>query len=128
MNFKQQQIFFGYSKISVLLLYIPFFIVQGFFNFDTTIRYKETASTTINKQVFNQKKSISFNSDKTKNKEGHIRLNKRFQAGNAPVVVPPILEITAYFITANLFYTYPDPKLSSSHFYVKKLRGPPAVV
>ncbi|MBC7686688.1 MAG: hypothetical protein H7211_00755 [Aquabacterium sp.] len=128
MNLKQQKIFFKFSKISLLLLYIPFFIVQGFFNLDTPFSYKQTSCVTIGIQVAGKKATPSFHSDKANNKEGSIRLNKRFQPESSPIIVPPIFEVAVYFVKANLFYTYPYPLLPSSHLLANKLRGPPAVV
>ena len=78
MNFKQQTIFFKFSKISLLLLYIPFFVVQGFFNLDTPFSYKQTPTVTIGKQVAGKKATPSFHSDKANNKEGASALIKGF--------------------------------------------------
>ena len=128
MNLKQHKIFFKFSKISLLLLYIPFFVVQGFFNFDTPFSYKQTPTVTIGKQVAGKKATPSFHSDKANNKERSIRLNKRFQPESAPVILPPISKEAIYLVKANIFYTYPDPLLLSSHLLANKLRGPPAVV
>ena len=128
MSLQQQKIFFKFSKISLLLLYIPFFIVQGFFNLDTPFPNNQTASVTIGKAVAGKKATPYFHSDKTNNKEGSIRLNKRFQPESAPVILPPIFKEAIYLVKANLFYTYPDPLLPSSYLLANKLRGPPAVV
>ncbi len=128
MNLQHQKIFFTFSKISLLLLYIPFFVVQGFFNLDTPFCYNQTASVTIGKLDAGIKATPSFHSDKANNKQGNIRLNKRFQPESAPVILPPIFEVAIYLVRANLFYTYPDPLLPSSHLLANKLRGPPAVV
>ena len=127
MKEREQKIFFKLSKISLLLLYIPFFIVQCFFNVDSFPNNK-IVNVNIDKQVASQKAAASFHSIKTVNHEGCIRLNKRFQPESAPIILPPIYTITDYLIEANLFYTYPDPLLPSFHLIVNKLRGPPVVV
>lgn len=123
-----QKIFFRLAKVSLLLLYIPFFIVQCFFNVDAHFLNNKIENVNVDKQVLSQKTTASFHSIKTTNHEGNIRLNKRFQPESAPIILPPIYTITDYLIEANLFYTYPDPLLPSFHLIVNKLRGPPAVV
>lgn len=128
MKVTKHKIFFRLSKISLLLLYIPFFIVQCFFNVDSPFPNNKIVNVSIDKQVASQKAAASFHSIKTTNHEGRIRLNKRFQPESAPIVVLPIYTITDYLIQANLFYSYPDPSFSSFHLIVDKLRGPPVVV
>lgn len=128
MKEREQKIFFKLSKISLLLLYIPFFVVQCFFNVDSPFPNNKIVNLNIDKQVASQKAAASFHSIKNTNHGGNIRLNKRFQPEGAPIVVPPIYTINDYLIQANLFYTYPDPLFPSFHLIVNKLRGPPVVV
>lgn len=129
MNLNQQKIFFRLSKISLLLVYIPFFIVQGFYNLDTPARNNnQTVSIRFKQQVVSHTHFTFLHSDNSTGKGAKIRLSKRFQQENTPIVVPPAFNVAAYLIKANVFHTYPDPLLPSSHLLANKLRGPPAIV
>lgn len=129
MNRKKGHIFFRLSKISLLLAYVPFFIVQCFFNTDAqSVIQNQTAKTT-HYSTINSSTSASFiNYSNNPAKVTTTRLNKRFQQKNAPVCLPQVFEIPCFLVKWKLFYIYPDPLLPSPHLLANKLRGPPAVV
>jgi len=128
-NKKKGQIFFRFSKISLLLAYIPFFIVQCFFNTNAQSVINNKTVKTPNYSTLKSNATATFiNYSNDVAKITTTRLNKRFQQEDAPVCVPQVFEIPNFLVKATLFCTYPDPLLPSSHLLVNKLRGPPAVV
>lgn len=128
MQYYKKNILFIFSRFYLLLLYIPFFIVQGFFNFDTQGSHNtKTFNTSISVRSKTQQGVSYFNTNKSPDKKAGIRLNKRFQPKNAPILISPSFELAVYFIKANLFDTYTDPLFSPAHFLTKKLRGPPII-
>jgi hypothetical protein len=128
MNPKRQNIFFSISKISVLLLYIPFFVVQGFFIYNNASQSpSEHYQTTYKKVSLNHQPVTIAHGDKTTDKEPKISLNKRFQPENTPGSISTSFELPVYFTPEKLFCAYTNPHLPSSHLLTKTLRGPPVV-
>lgn len=123
-----QNILFGLPRIAVLLLYIPFFLVQGFFNY-----YGPLQSSIEHVQTCHQKSAAHLHAagiqqvKKATGNQANIRLNKRFQPANAPLCIIESYEVPYYFNQVKLFRNYPDPLLPSFHLLTKTLRGPPAV-
>ncbi|GAB2832259.1 hypothetical protein GCM10027043_38170 [Ferruginibacter profundus] len=124
MHLKKQNIFFCVSKISALLLIIPLFFIQGFFNYDNVLDCGYTKLTT-SKEV--NQHAVKFNNNKPNNKQTSIRLNKRFQPESAPHIEIVYFEVPGYFFVTNSFSAYADPFLALPHLCRGILRGPPAV-
>jgi hypothetical protein len=130
MNHKRQNTFFRFSKIAVLLLYIPFFVVQGFFNFGDTQLYQSEHNQTNYKNLAADHHAVTINyGNKKTGKQVNIRLNKRFHPKkNAPLCETISFEIPVYFSEATPFGDYTNPLLGLSYFLTRTLRGPPAII
>jgi hypothetical protein len=129
MKRKERNIFFGIPKIIVLLVYLPFFLVQGFFNYYSPAQYnKEQVKTNNEKTVSYLKGTTLHQVAKVTGNQSNIRLNKRFQPASTPLCIIESFELPCYYKQVKLFYNYPDPHLPSFHLLTKTLRGPPAVV
>lgn len=128
MRFDKKNILFIFCRFYLLLLYIPFFIVQGFLNFDAQCYYHANSTyTRFGAESKNQQEISYYNTNKLLNKKVCIRLNKRFQPENAPILITPFLEMAVYCTNTNILYTYPDPISTSPHLLANKLRGPPVI-
>ncbi len=130
MGFKKQQISFSAYKTALLLLYIPFFVVQCFFNIDTA------GSGSVGHIQQQLKKSLSgdniFHSpdssaNKTNNRQVTIRLNKRFQPETTPAIDNFYLEIPVAFTITSSFGIYTNPFPALPHYFTRIVRGPPVV-
>jgi hypothetical protein len=131
MYFKRQNIFFRTSKISALLLIIPLFFIQAFFNYDTVVSCRNGNSpvtVTRSTSALSISGIVKFNTNKPCSKKAAIRLNKRFQPETAPVIAIACLELPCYLPLVNSFGTYPDLFLRPAHLFRDRLRGPPEVV
>ncbi len=65
-----------------IVLYIPFFLVQCFFNYSNAIsRNNENCLVSFNKQAAPKNILPAVTSKKTSSKQTNINLNKRFQPG-----------------------------------------------
>ena len=126
MNFTGHSVFFRLSKIAVLLLYIPFFVVQGFFNFDNysqnNYHYFPT-SFTVNAVQNHVVKAIQEN--KQHDKKTQVRLNKRFHPENVLYCVGIDFETRDYNLLKHSLSYYTDPLLSLFPLSTCPLRGPP---
>lgn len=128
MKRKGQNIFFGIPRMIVLLLYIPFFLVQGFFNYYSPLQHNnEQVKTSYQKTIAHLYCATIQQVAKATGNQSNIRLNKRFQPANAPLCIVESFEVPYYFNQVKLFHNYPDPLLPSFHLLTKTLRGPPAV-
>ncbi len=128
MRSSNKNMLFHFSKFYLLIIYIPFFIVQGFFNFDIHTSFlTKSISSNISTRIKKQPTVAYFNTNKSKDNKASIRLNKRFQPEDSPILISPAFEMTVYFISSGLFYCYPDPEVADSHLLSNKLRGPPVV-
>lgn len=126
MRFFNKSIKFIPSKFYLLFLYIPFFIVQGFFNVEIYSNNNPgSIGSVISAHSKNHQSNIFFNTNKSSGNKAGIRLNKRFQPEKASILISPSFQIAVYFIRSGLFYSYPDPAVYNPHFLSNKLRGPP---
>jgi hypothetical protein len=129
MNFKKHNHFFKLSKISVLLLYIPFFVVQVFYNFDTSRQPGSDLASPHYNNINAGQHNIAFShTNKSQEKKLNIRLNKRFHPESAPCCTSVAIDVPVYFSSAILLSGYASPSLSSSSQLTWSLRGPPAIV
>lgn len=128
MKRKGQNIFFGIPKIIILLVYLPFFLVQGFFNYysPASNNHKQVKAS-YNKTVSHLAGTTLLKSAKVTGKQSSIRLNKRFQPATAPLCIVDSFELPYCYREAKSFPNYPNPLLSSFHLIVQTLRGPPVV-
>lgn len=130
MHLKRQNILFSTSKISALLLIIPLFFVQAFFNYDSVPNYHNGNSQSIvtksNAAACNTG-IVKFGTNKPGSKKVVIRLNKRFQPETAPVIAIVCLEVPCRIPLINSFRTYANIFLGLPHLFRDRLRGPPEV-
>ena len=130
MHLKRQHLFFRLPKILVLLLFMPLFFVQGFFNYDSFQNYSNgSGDAGVAKQTANTGNAgtVKFSTGKSATRHFSIRLNKRFQPESTPCIVNVFIEVPLHLPVINTFCTYADPFLTSPQFCKYKLRGPPAV-
>jgi hypothetical protein len=128
MKRKERSIFFGIPKMIVLLVYLPFFLVQGFFNYYSPVQQnKEQVKSSYEKAVSHLKGTTLHQVVKVTGNQSNIRLNKRFQPASTPLCIVESFEVPYYIKGIKLFNNYPDPLLPSFHLLTKTLRGPPAV-
>lgn len=129
MHLKKQQISFSIYKIAMLLLYIPFFVVHGYFNLDNLSGSKVENSKPGYKKTAISHRQYTLNSSANKNngKQATIRLNKRFQPETAPAIENFYFEIPVVFLVINSSCNYANPFRTLPHLYTGILRGPPAV-
>jgi hypothetical protein len=127
MNFKKINITGNWAKLPLLLLYISFFTVQLFFNFDIAnhsinspqlYSYKELSATRIAPVVVNK-------TNKGKTKQQTIRLNKRFEP--QAILVHHGMEVKGPVYCSNIKLPGIRKKmiLSSPYLYSQSFRGPP---
>jgi hypothetical protein len=127
MNLKRQNISLLYNKVFALFLYIAFFGVQLFFNFDTG----KGPVTTIQYYSYSSQNSSALSHIKQTNKNNRkqitVRLNKRFQPESTLVLnTISIKTPVCYIEKANKFIPF-DQYIPTSNLLTKCLRGPPAV-
>ena len=129
MKFKKHNHFFRLSKVCVLLFYIPFFIVQVFYNFDINRLTGSDPSSSNYKNSTAGQQNIKFgNTDRSPEKKLNIRLNKRFHPESVPGCMLLTVDVPGYFSSAVLLSGYTNPILFLSPQLTRSLRGPPAIV
>ena len=130
MVYSNKNMFSGPRVIAVLLLYIPFLLVHGYFNYCNPIQISVDA---VRAGYHNTIKSTSGNNvtfvKKATGDKAGIRLNKRFQPAATSILFPFFaFHLTPYFKEVNVFQHYVNPHLPRLYLFCKTLRGPPAVV
>jgi len=123
-NYIQLKLF----SIPVLVMYSLFFTVQVFFNFDTALTNAASQHAVLAQKK--DKGAAPVFSHTNQQKQGHskIRLSKRFQPANAPLLNPFSITIPVVFIERLVTTIGPDPFHASPFLTIRSLRGPPAVV
>jgi hypothetical protein len=126
MNNKKHNISSYFIRVSVLFLYVSFFIVQLFFNFDIANHSNANTFLSFNKSAAYQSLSI-LKANKEKGKKQTIRLNKRFEpkaipAYNIIIEKPSLCYLETKPFVSNSFVVVHAPFLLSQSF-----RGPPVV-
>jgi hypothetical protein len=131
MNFRQQYILSLLSKFSLVLLYISFFTVQLFFNFDTGSHSDSIVGHSISKKEngkYNQGKLIAGKKNTTGGKRSGFRLNKRYQPATAASCKGIVIKPFVCFVTSKQHIHYRSGFIAASIPPVHSLRGPPVVV
>jgi len=128
MNSKRQSTFFWLSRIAVLIIYVPFFAVQCFFNYSSITQSKSVIfQTSYKKETSNGTVSIAVTEKKSTDQQVAVNLNKRFQPGGMSYFLNIAFEVPVYYFEASLYNSYNNSLLPTSHLYTGALRGPPAV-
>ena len=123
-NYIQVKLF----SIPVLVLYSLFFTVQVFFNFDIALSSQGSQPAVFAHKTDKAAPSVFNHSRQQKQGKSKIRLNKRFQPANAPLLNPFSVTIPVVFIDKPVTAIGPDPFHVSPSLTIRSLRGPPAVV
>lgn len=126
MHFKRRNISFSIFKIAVLLFYLPFFLVQVFFNHDS-ISANKNVEVLYSSSSLKNSAVLQNLTDKTNRKLSTIRLNKRFEPATISFCAPISFEIPVFIAALKSFGNYLTPSLASFHLLTHTLRGPPAV-
>jgi hypothetical protein len=124
MNHKKQYIFFCLAKLPLLLLYVSFFIVQLFYNFDIAnhpsgasfITFHTSNQQTVNKGTTPADGKLSF------------RLNKRYHPQQAITCTTVIIKPVVCYVSSKLHVHYSSGFVPSCTPPAHSLRGPPNVV
>jgi hypothetical protein len=128
MKRKGRYIFSNVPVTAVLFLYLPFLLVQGFFNYYGPLQPHTQPD---NAQYLKASRTLHCASIQPEKNAGSsktsIRLNKRFQPASMPFCVPVSFEIPVYVTPEKSFGNYLNPSLFSFHLLTHTLRGPPAV-
>jgi hypothetical protein len=124
MELKKQHIFFCLAKLPLLLLYISFFIVQLFYNFDIASRPADTASISLHKNNPETVKKATIPAGK----KISFRMNKRYHPQPAVTCNLIIIKPVICYVTSKLHVHYSTGFIPSSTPPAHSLRGPPAVV
>lgn len=128
MNLKRQSTSFWLSRIAVLLIYIPFFAVQCFFNYSGIAQGKaDIFQTHCEKQISKGPTSIADCQKNAPVKAVGLNLNKRFQPGSICTLFNATFEAPLYFFQTDDFSSYISSLVPSSLLYTGALRGPPVV-
>ena len=124
MKVKNQHIFFGLAKLPLLLLYVSFFIVQLFYNFDIANRFSGTANISTYKTNQETVKKIAAPAER----KICFRLNKRYHPQPAITCTAIIIKPVVCYVTSKLHVHYSSGFIPLSGPPSYSLRGPPAVV
>lgn len=125
MNLKLQNIFYQRFKVAILLLYLPFFAVQCFFNYSNIVQ-GNSGALFAQYQKTTTGKPVSLNT-KPYSKLVTVSLNKRFQPAVAPFCNTISIELPPCFTVTKLFKKYTLAFYSNACLHKGTLRGPPAV-
>jgi hypothetical protein len=122
----RRKIFYGIPKVFFLLLYIPFFLIQGFACYHQTLAQNNCDTQICSYENANAPGSTCIKAKGNKiPKKSNVRLNKRFQPSSVSLCEIASFGISFFRKGAALFYHYPDPFLSSVYLLTHTLRGPP---
>lgn len=130
MSTKKQGIFFWITRIMVFLLYVPFLLIHGLFNYPNSFsgNDKNVAYSYIVKSA-GDKNAVVKTGDAAKKANFKIRLNKRFQPESYPFLCSnDVPGVTVYFTTSQSYFSYTPPFPASFILGTHKLRGPPEIV
>jgi len=121
----KQNISASLFKMPVLALYVSFFIVQLFFNFDISNHSN-------NSYYPNNAQSQAFSGihkiNTGKETRQTIRLNKRFQPQAMLVYNAVTIKAPVHYFIANTYSHYSNRLIPSIITSAQSLRGPPSVV
>ena len=126
MRISQQQHLTNSVKIPVVVVYVLFFSVHLFFNFNTANRTNNHCGSTISAVSSSVTTIVKVNTQPVK--KVNVRLNKRFQPANVPGCNPFYIEIPLCFIEIKKGFCRSNPVISTYQISARTLRGPPNVV
>jgi hypothetical protein len=128
MNAKKQYIIFWLAKLPLLLLYISFFAVQLFYNFDISAPSLHTSALAFqNKDKQKDNAGSKVKTGIPDDQKISIRLNKRYHPKPAISCQPVIVNPVVCAVSSKLHIHYSSGFNLSSCPPVCALRGPPVV-
>ena len=124
MKHSKTAILFYLSRLPLLMLYLSFFSVQLFYNFDTGTRQLPINTIKIQKAGQSQLSAKAAGSGTTKD---HFRLNKRYHPQPAITCAPVVITPVICKVSSKLHIHYSSGFIPSFFTPVYKLRGPPVI-
>ena len=126
LNTRRQYIFSLLAKLPLLLLYMSFFMVQLFFNFDIS---KPSSSLTglVQTSIHCAKQTIVKKAPGTAEKKNCFRLNKRYHPQPAIGCNPVIIQQNICVVSSKLHVHYSSGFIPSATPSAQSMRGPPLV-
>jgi len=118
------------AKLPLLLLYMSFFMVQFFYNFDIAARVSATSYLAVQKNdasANSHHAAIKKATTPTDKKEG-VRLNKRYHPQPAITCHTAVMKPLVCYVSSKLHVHYSRGFIPSSLRATHSLRGPPNVV
>ena len=128
MKYARRNILSSLVKAPVLFLYISFFAVELFFNFDFgnnsgTPTFLLSYSNVASRHSFAGKEKTN----KAKEKKQTTRLNKRFEPQTILAYNRTDIKSPVYFLETKTFLFYSDVCIPASFLLPQSFRGPPVV-
>ena len=108
-------------------LYLSFFAVQLFFNFDLANSQKRYSTSAEQYHQNTISKGHSVFQKSTVTSKANIRLNKRFEPKSFQVVITPVIEIGSYYYMPFELGLYSEYNFNSNIRLSASLRGPPSI-
>jgi hypothetical protein len=125
MNSKRQNILSCFTKAIVLPLYVSFFIVQLFFNFDIANHSSNNPFFAPYKITTHRSSSVD-KTNKGKSVQQTIRLNKRFEPQTVPAYNNIVIKSPVDYLDKNNYVSY-AAFIPASFLLPQSFRGPPVV-
>jgi hypothetical protein len=124
MYYQRRGILSYITKTPVLILYVSFFIVQMFFNFDIANSSNKPALYKIEPgNHFSVIKKINTEKDKKQT----TRLNKRFKPQAILTYYQVSIKSPAYRLETRIFVSHADIFIPATFLLSQSFRGPPVV-
>ena len=126
---KTRQTITQFLKVFLIIgIYLSFFAVQLFFNFDLSKSQKSNfGRIALHNQDATGSKGHTLYQKSSITAKANIRLNKRFEPKSIPDCIAPVFEICFFFYSPKKIGYNFDQSLLASNKLVVLLRGPPAI-
>ncbi len=119
---------FKFFKIFLVSgLYLSFFAVQLFFNFDLANSRKSNSENVAYQNLETGSQAHAFYQKASVSSKANIRLNKRFEPKSFPVCIAPVIEIGLFYYTPKKLGHFYEQRLISKIKLSTLLRGPPSI-
>jgi hypothetical protein len=126
MSLKQRKVNTWFVKLPVMMIYLMFFAVQLFFNFDIAQRSALQNYSAITKVVSGHKTAI-HQDDSRPTCKTKIRLNKRFQPSTIPVILNGAPEKPLCYAPLKQVALTTSSLYQFNFYSAHTLRGPPVI-
>ncbi|MDE3144302.1 MAG: hypothetical protein KGL19_09125 [Bacteroidota bacterium] len=127
--FFKKGVHFLVKGLLIPCLYVAFFFVQLFFNFDFSASQKNSSQTHVYQNVKGQQaEQYAVQLNKTTSAQTNIRLNKRFEPSNFPDFNFPDVDLFIKYYTQVLIGHNYQESLITTFTLTSSLRGPPCII